>query len=177
MPSNAKLKKQLMKLVYLLAIILLTYTVDYISKRTINQSLETSGTYLVTQVYDGDTIEVLMDGTREKVRFIGVDTPETGGNGTDIECYGPEASQYTKSLLEGERVTLLADPKTNNRDLYDRLLRYVVRSKDNLDVNLALIRDGYSPAYKVFPHTRSADFVAMEQDAQERSVGLWATCN
>ena len=129
----------------------------------------------MTNVFDGDTIEVESGGQTERVRLIGVDTPETGGNGTDVECYGHEATDYLRETLQGRRVTLQSDPINSSRDRFDRLLRYVYRD-DGLDINLEILKGGYSPEYSVFPLSRQAEFADAASLAQSQDVGLWAAC-
>ena len=77
----------------------------------------------VTRVVDGDTIEVRLDGRIEKIRLIGIDTPESVKPGTPVECYAKAASAQTDRLLEGRRVRLEFDAE--RRDRYGRLLAYV----------------------------------------------------
>ena len=81
----------------------------------------------VVDVVDGDTIEVLIDGTEEDVRYIGVDTPESVKPGAPVECFGPEASAFNERLVDGERVGLVFDAE--RRDDYGRLLAYVYRGE------------------------------------------------
>lgn len=168
--------KNFMTLVLMFAItIALIYLFQFVLRGIIAQEIKNTGTYAVVQVFDGDTIEVLVGDKKEKVRIIGVDTPETGGNGTDIECYGAEATAFTRSLLEGRRVSLASDPVNSSRDRYDRLLRYVVRD-DGLDVNYEILRRGYSPEYSVFPLSRQAEFAQAAQQAEQEGLGLWGSC-
>ena len=88
----------------------------------------------VVKVIDGDTVDVSVDGKVERVRLIGIDTPETKKPNTPIECYGPEASQRTAFLLPvGTPVILQRDAEA--RDHYGRLLGYIFRFSDNLFVN------------------------------------------
>lgn len=133
------------------------------------------GFYRVTEVYDGDTIAVDMNGTTEKVRMIGVDTPETHKPKTPVQCYGPEASNYTKQLLTGKTVRLEADPTNQNRDRYDRLLRYVYTEQNTL-VEQSLIEQGFGFAYLSFPFEKSEQFADWQQQAQTNKLGLWSAC-
>ncbi len=94
----------------------------------------------VTRVVDGDTIEVRLGGQLEKVRLIGVDTPESVKPGTPVQCYAKAASAETERLLEGRQVSLKFDAE--RRDRYGRLLAYVYR--DGLFVNAALVERGYA---------------------------------
>lgn len=133
------------------------------------------GFYEVTHVYDGDTILVDMDGALEKVRFIGVDTPETHDPDVGVQCFGPEAASYASELLDGEAVRLESDSTNSNRDRYERLLRYVYLADGTL-VNRSLISHGYAFAYTRFPFLKKDDFVASEAQARESNAGLWGAC-
>lgn len=133
------------------------------------------GYYRVTQVFDGDTIEVDMAGTREKVRFIGVDTPETHKPDTPVQCFGPEASAFTARTLAGATVRLEADPTNDNRDRYDRLLRYVYTEDGRLMEQL-LIEQGYGFAYTLFPFQKKQEFTDYQETARQVSAGLWTSC-
>lgn len=133
------------------------------------------GYYRVTHVYDGDTISVDMDGSLEKVRLIGVDTPETHDPDVDPQCYGQEATDYTKELLDGETVRLESDSTNSNRDRYERLLRYVYNEDGRL-INQGLIEQGYAFAYTRFPFIKKDDFVAVEEVARTTGKGLWSAC-
>ncbi len=133
------------------------------------------GLYRVVKFDDGDTIEVDMNGTTETIRFIGVDTPETHKPNTPIQCYGPEASAYTKRLIGNQKVRLQADPLNTNRDRYNRLLRYVYLPDGTL-VEQNLIMGGYGFAYTYFPSSKNAEFSAYEQQAKIAGKGLWSAC-
>jgi micrococcal nuclease len=135
-----------------------------------------AGKYYVIRVVDGDTIEVDMDGTTEKVRLIGVDTPETHHPDKGVECFGQLASDYTKAALEGRTVRLESDETNQNRDRYQRLLRYVYTDQGEL-WNARLLQDGYAHALTAFPFTKMADFKLYEQNAKATSKGLWSSCN
>src|SRR3954451_1147868 len=93
--------------------------------------------YRVSRVIDGDTLE-LANGQR--VRLVQIDTPEVYGG---YECYGPAASATAKRLLPpGTQVRLLSEPVSDPVDRYGRLLRYVVRARDGLNINLQLVAVG-----------------------------------
>ena len=124
-------------------------------------------TFQVIRVIDGDTVELLGG---ERVRLLGIDTPETVKPNTPIQCFGKEASAHTKALLEGKTVTLVRD--IEDRDKYGRLLRYVYQ--DGLFVNEALIRDGYARVYTYPPNVAHAqEFVVAERVARSAKRGLW----
>lgn len=134
------------------------------------------GLYSIASFADGDTIAVNMNGRVERVRFVGVDTPETHKPNTPIQCYGPAASAYTKRLIGNQRVRLVSDSRSTNRDRYDRLLRYVYLPDGTL-VNEALIKNGYGFYYPYFPFTKSEQFRLAQESAMKAHRGLWGNCH
>ncbi len=136
--------------------------------------LEANGT--VVRVVDGDTVDIDVLGTRERVRLIGIDTPETKKENTPVQCYGPEASAFTESLLPtGTAVHLQRDVEA--RDVYGRLLAYVYRADDGLFVNLSIVDGGYARLLTIPPNVAHVDeFVAAARAARERGSGLWSGC-
>lgn len=133
------------------------------------------GYYSVSQIYDGDTIGVLMNGQVERVRLIGVDTPETQRPGSPVECFGLAASDYTRRQIGPQSVRLASDPQSTNRDRYQRLLRYVFLPDGRL-LNAEIIRGGYGFAYTYFPFDRADEFRSLQSEAMANSRGLWAGC-
>ena len=129
----------------------------------------------VARVVDGDTIDVTVDGTEERVRLIGIDTPETVKPNTPVQCYGPEASEHTKELLPpGTPVYLERDLVA--RDDYGRLLSYVFRT-DGVFVNRDLIDNGFARPLEIKPNL--AYHVYFEQGAENAraaGLGLWSHC-
>ena len=133
-----------------------------------------SGTFedvLVVRVIDGDTVE-LENGDR--VRYLGIDTPETVHPDKPVECYGPEATERNKELVEGKTVSLLQDGP--DRDGYDRLLRYVF--VDGTFVNGDLVWGGYAYArpYGDSPSLYQT-LVQLERSAREGRRGGWGKCS
>lgn len=129
----------------------------------------------VVKVVDGDTIHVLIGGRREKVRYIGVDTPETKHPTKGRQCYGPAASRLNEHLVDGELVRLERD--VEQRDRYGRLLAYVYRERDGLFVNAELARQGYAHTLTIAPDVRHAQrFAALAREARQARRGLWAAC-
>jgi micrococcal nuclease len=145
--------------------------------RPIVQKAEQSqpGLYRVTTFTDGDTLSVDMNGATEKVRMIGVDTPETKDPRKTVQCYGKAASEFTKNLIGNNRVRLEADPTNTNRDRYNRLLRYVYLPDGRL-VNAEIIKQGYGFAYTYFPFTKLEEFRGFQKQAEATKVGLWGSC-
>lgn len=170
--GNRKLKKLIALIV---ALGFLLFGVYSTQKTATHSSLNLTNTYTVTQVFDGDTIEVNMDGHKEKVRFIGVDTPETHDPRKAVQCFGRAAANFTKQKLEKQTIRLEADPINTNRDRYDRLLRYVYTTQGEL-INATLIKEGYGFAYLGFPFTKSDEFRQYQVQARQQNKGLWADC-
>jgi micrococcal nuclease len=122
----------------------------------------------VARIVDGDTVELGDGGT---VRLIGVDTPETVAPGQPVDCYGPEASAYTKQLLEGQTVFLEKD--VSETDRFGRLLRYVYLESGEM-VNELLVLDGYARVSTFPPDVKYQErFLAAERQAREAGRGLW----
>jgi micrococcal nuclease len=127
-------------------------------------------TAIVTQVVDGDTIYVRVDGRIEKVRYIGMDTPETKHPIRGKEPGGMEATALNRRLVMGKTVRLELDVR--ERDRYRRLLAYVYVG--DLMVNAELVRLGYAHAMTVPPNVAHASrFVSLERQAREAGRGLW----
>jgi len=133
------------------------------------------GLYSVVEFTDGDTITVNMDGTKEKVRFIGVDTPETHDPRKAVQCFGLAAATFTKTIIGTNKVRLEADPQNTNRDRYSRLLRYVYLPDGRL-VNAEIIKQGYGFAYTSFPFEKLEEFKNYQTEAQAKKLGLWGSC-
>lgn len=131
---------------------------------------------VVDRVVDGDTIVVTTGGVEERVRLVGIDTPESVKPGTEVECYGKEASERAGELLpEGTSVVLERDLQT--RDRYDRLLAYVYRASDGLFVNEALVSDGYAQPAEYPPNVAHSErLAAAGRQARSNSAGLWGAC-
>lgn len=123
----------------------------------------------VTSITDGDTFRA----GDERVRLIGVDTPEVSGGG---ECYGREATAALDRLIPpGTGVRLVADVEPVDR--YGRTLSYVYRSDDGAFVNLALARDGFAHPLTIAPNVaHERDFVEAAAAARRAGRGLWSAC-
>jgi len=130
----------------------------------------------VVRVVDGDTIRVrLASGAVERVRYIGVDTPESVKPDTPVQCFAKAASAFNERLVAGRRVTLVGDVEP--RDRYGRILAYVYRRPDGLFVNAELVRGGYARPLTIPPDVRfSARFARLAEEARRAGRGLWASC-
>ena len=129
----------------------------------------------VVRVVDGDTIHVQVGGTRETVRYIGVDTPESVKPGTPVECFAKRAGAFNHQLVDGEEVRLVRDAEA--RDRYGRLLAYVYRVRDKRFVNAALVRRGYAVPLTIPPNVAHAkQFRKLASAARRARRGLWSSC-
>lgn len=122
----------------------------------------------VERVIDGDTI--VLDGG-ERVRLIGVDTPETVDPRKPVQYFGKEASAFTRRMAEGKKVRLEGYRKGS--DKYGRSLAYVYL-EDGKMLNAEIIRQGFGHAYTKYPFDRMEEFRGYEREAREKKRGLWA---
>jgi micrococcal nuclease len=130
---------------------------------------------MVIRVIDGDTIVV---SPNEKVRLIGVDAPETVRPKRTAQCFGRDAKEFTRSLVERQTIRLVLDESNaarNHKDRYGRTLAYVYFD-DGTMLNAELIRLGYAHAYTRFPFRQVVEFRQLERIARSQGVGLWASC-
>lgn len=129
----------------------------------------------VISVVDGDTLVVRVDGHRETVRLIGIDTPETKHPTKPVGCFGPEASAHTAALLvPGSLIRLERDREA--RDRYGRLLVYAFTS-EGLFINLHLVQAGFATTLPIEPNTaHQLAFADAARDAQAARRGLWGKC-
>jgi micrococcal nuclease len=133
-----------------------------------------SPTVRVVAVVDGDTIDVAWAGRGERVRLLGVDTPETVDPDRPVGCYGPEAAAFTQQRLEGRAVRLRFDRQ--RRDRFGRLLAYV--DVDGRRFNDELLAGGYARLLVIPPNGKHARAM-LNQELQARSAGrgLWGACS
>ena len=116
----------------------------------------------VARVIDGDTFETE---TGEKVRLIGINAPEIS------DIFGQDAKQYLSDFIENKTVDLQIDNFSNDRDRYQRLLRYVIL--DGVDINKKMVSDGFAFAYLKYKFSKSADYKNAQLDAGEKNRGIW----
>lgn len=125
----------------------------------------------VTNVVDGDTIDIQLAGKEERVRLLLVDTPETVHPSKPVQPFGPEASKYAKDILAGEEVRVEYDgPK---RDHYDRLLAYIWIDGENF--NQQLLEKGFARYAYVYdpPYTHAVTMSEAESRAKQQEKGIW----
>jgi len=160
---------------HLLALFLFAYAL--LLSSCSNESLTASpNSATLKGVVDGDTIDIAIGGKTERVRLIGINTPETKHPTKGVECYGPEASAYTEQLLpKGTKLRVERDVEA--RDKYGRLLLYVYIANSNVFVNMDLVMNGYARPMVFEPNTaHKADFAQAATQAELRNVGLWQAC-
>jgi micrococcal nuclease len=142
-------------------------------------------TVRVTDVVDGDTVDVRFpDGTEDRVRLVGVDTPEvhvavdpqefgvanTPAGRACLRAAGHDASNYTAARVGGRSVTLEYDPNTDRRGGYDRLLAYVVVG--NVSLNYDLVATGHAKVYDT-DFTERARYERAAEAARANATGVW----
>jgi micrococcal nuclease len=133
----------------------------------------------VVRVVDGDTVEVqLDDGAVDRVRLIGIDTPEVFDPRKQVQCFGREASAHAHELLDGQAVALELDPSPGERDIYGRLLAYLWLP-DQRNFGEVMIAEGYAHEYTYnLPYAYQDSFKAAQDAAIANQIGLWSpsTC-
>jgi len=131
---------------------------------------------LIIRVVDGDTIVV---SPNEKVRLIGVDTPESAHPQKAVACFGKEAKQFTRDAVDGKTIRLVMDTvnaKHRHKDRYGRTLAYAYLP-DGKMLNAELIRQGYARAYTRFSFRYLVEFRQLERQARTQSMGIWSSCS
>lgn len=159
-------------------LIIALFFVSACSKKTSDFKRQGAGNagfpHPVERVVDGDTIIVLIDGKSERVRLIGIDTPESVRPDYPVEYCGREASQFAKELLRGKSVRLEYD--VERRDRYGRLLAYVYTAGEGgqIFINAELLKAGLATALDIPPNTKFARrFYKFQRTASEKGRGMW----
>lgn len=143
-----------------------------LTNQTTNIESQQEDSCPVVRVVDGDTIIVDIDGAEERIRMIGIDTPESvhPDESKNIE-YGKIASDFTKEQLENKSVTLEYD--VQERDKYGRILAYVYL--DGKMYNKTLLEEGHAKVSTYPPNVKYVDeFTALQEQAREDKKGIWA---
>ncbi len=150
-----------------------------INPSTQNSQTTSTSSFPVVHIVDGDTIDIERGGVKERLRLIGVNSPESVDPRRPVECFGKEASKYASSILTGQSVTIETDTSQGLLDKYGRTLAYVFLA-DGRNFNELMIRDGYAYEYTYSkPYKYQKLFNDAEYDAKSHERGLWAssTCS
>jgi micrococcal nuclease len=147
------------------------------SQTTINGSKDGIERSQVRRIVDGDTVE-LSNG--QKIRMLNIDTPETVKANTPIKCYGKEATDFTKKLLQDKMVQLTVDREAN--DQYGRGLRFIFldgvdTSNIENSVNAEMVKSGFAKMVVYKPNnTFAKEFQSYENEAKSKNLGVWGNC-
>lgn len=173
------LKKYKTKIILITIIIIACSSAAYFSGDTQSfyankiPKIDSKKSYEVIHVSDGDTFEIRIDGQTVTIRMLGIDTPETIDPRKPVQCFGKEASDATKEMLDGHFVTLVTDSTQSITDKYGRLLAYVYRD-DGLFMNQFLLANGYAREYTYGKaYKMQKDFRKLEREAKREKKGLW----
>lgn len=131
-------------------------------------------TATVTSITDGDTLKVDIDGKKETIRLILVDTPETKHPKTGVQPFGPEATKFTTEQLSGKEIQI--EPGIEERDRYGRLLAYVYIGDKMF--NKMLVKEGLARVAVYPPNTKYLDeFEQLQEEAKQKEIGIWSIEN
>lgn len=137
----------------------------------------TTKTWKVERVVDGDTVVLTQSKETVKVRLMGVDTPETKSTSKGVQCFGPEAYEFTKKQLEGKKVSITFDTISGSKDMYGRYLAYIYLGKQTKSFNQTLVEKGYAREYSMDqPYENRTSFQSIQKNAEEKKLGLWGAC-
>lgn len=141
-----------------------------LSGQSSKEQVSSSASALVTRVIDGDSFYVEINGKTEQVRALGIDAPEYN------ECFGTEAKKEASKLLSSKSIILENDPTQSDRDIYNRLLRYMFIN--NLNFDEEMIRQGFAKEYtfKGISYKYQKEFKKVQNQAREAGKGLWSAC-
>lgn len=145
----------------------------------VDKEVRSGSLFEVTHVVDGDTFDILKDGEEIRVRLLGVDTPETVHPSKPVECFGKEASDFTRLELLGDWVEIEFDKTQGEYDRYGRILVYVYEDGEEISFNERLLREGYANRYiSNVPILYADEFDEALDWARENGIGLWGrTCS
>lgn len=129
---------------------------------------------VVTNVVDGDTVDITAAGETVRLRYLNIDAPELNSSTSEpAECLAQEAKEMNEALVLGREVTIEYDQECEDR--YDRLLGFVYRGERM--VNLIMVERGYGQVLLIEPNLSLAtEFQALESLAKEQKAGLWGAC-
>lgn len=124
----------------------------------------------VVEVNDGDTVTVLLDKRREKVRLLGIDAPELGQR-----PWGDKAKEYLEAVVGASGWEVKLELDVEKRDQYNRILAYL-RTKDGELVNLLMLKEGYAMLYTFPPNVKYAvELRSAQKAARDKGLGIWST--
>ncbi|MBP9758126.1 thermonuclease family protein [Candidatus Dojkabacteria bacterium] len=127
--------------------------------------------YLVDRVIDGDTIDVVIGENVQRIRMIGIDTPELKGK----DCFALDAKLKLTNLIDGKEVEIKSDPTQENKDRYGRLLRYVYL--DGVDINREMIKSGFAKEYTYEKaYVNQLEYRTAQIEANVNDLGIWKEC-
>ncbi len=131
----------------------------------------------VIRVADGDTVTVSYHNKTEKIRLLGVNSPETAKEGQAGQCYGDKASDFTHQQLMGQMIVIVDDSTKEDFDQYGRRLAYI--EFKGQDYNQLLIEKGLAKefTFKGEYYQRQRNFIAAEKKARLAKIGLWGQCS
>ena len=132
------------------------------------------GYFKVSSIIDGDTIRVIINGKSEKVRLLGIDSPESSDPRKSVQCFAKEATNKLKNLINGKTVKLVIDKTQSDKDKYGRLLRFIYLNGKDIDAEM--IKEGFAFSYKQYPTTKLNEYNKLEKLAREQNKGLWGNC-
>lgn len=149
-----------------LLFILLIFISSCTTGQVILQEKQLDGPYLVTNVIDGDTADIIINGKTERLRFSGINTPEKN------ECYYQEAKDKLKELILNKEIYIQQDKTDKGK--YGRLLRYIYL--DDLLINEYLVEYGYARVYDKYKNDTSKyhQLKRAEVEAIKSNIGVWA---
>lgn len=147
-----------------------------VGARSAQQPPESLDSATVTKIIDGDTLEVVIGDQTERIRLLGIDTPESVSTNTPEQCFGVEASLALKGLVrEGDPIILSAD--VERRDRYGRMLVYA-HTSDGVFINHWLLAGGFADVLIYEPNiAMRSEFTATRNLARSNSAGLWGVCD
>ncbi len=129
----------------------------------------------VAHVTDGDTFQINSSGTIMKIQLIGINAPNIAYKSTQGQCYSEEAKNKAKEMLLGKQVVLLADKGQQNKDKYERYLRYLELNGE--DIAEVLLSGGYVKVYNWTTFDRMEKYKTLEATARAEKKGLWGECS
>lgn len=151
-----------------------SYYFESCEKSSFVTSATSTALFDVVDTADGDTIIISKNCEPVTVRLIGIDTPETVDPRKPVQCFGIEASEYTKNNLKGEKVQIETDDMQDTYDKYGRLLGYVIL-EDGTNFNKKLVEEGYAYEYTYkTPYRYQKEFREAQTNAKANGKGLWA---